>query len=303
VRKYFPYQCSSCAKGSLSRKAISKNRYGRKNIVDEIGASVEVDIMFGTKHGLGVEDGRSHSGYELVFVAVDRASRFTVAYLLKDATHLEIVLEQLRRRFLLDGHKLKHLRFDDQFSTETIKDFLPSHSITYDVVPPYEHSLLGLVERANRSLEEKLIKVMDRVHDKRLWGMAVADCVLKMNICPRAALNFNNPYEKWFKKKFDMSLHPLLPFGVKVMAHVPVENQHVLGPKAVETIAFGTREDALDTIQLWQPKTHKIWHRRTFKVIEDDPYHKIPPIVFKSTLEADHLTNEVVQEIIYQHQT
>jgi hypothetical protein len=209
---------------------------------------------------------------------------------------LEIVLDQLRRRFLLDGHKLKHLRFDEQFSTEPTKDFLASHGITYDVVPPYEHSLLGLVERANRSLEEKLIKVMDRVRDKRLWGMAVADCVLKMNLCPRAALDFNNPYEQWFKKKFDMSTHPLLPFGVKVMAHVPVENQHVLGPKAVETIAVGTREDALDTVQLWQPKTHKIWNRRTFKVIEEDPYDKLPPLVFNSMLESNHEIKEFVPE-------
>jgi IS30 family transposase len=202
VRKYFPYQCRICAKGSLSRKPISKNRQDRKNMsVNKIGSSVEIDIMFGTKHGIVPEFGQAHSGYELVLVAVDRSSRFTIAYPLKNATNLEIVLDKLRRRFLADGHILKHLRFDDQLATEAIKEFLLDNKISYDIVPPYEHSLLGLVERTNRTLEEKLIKVMDRVKDKRLWAMAVADSVLKINLSPRAVLGFSNPYESWYRKK------------------------------------------------------------------------------------------------------
>jgi hypothetical protein len=290
VRRYYPRQCVPCAKGSMSRKPVSKNKYNNKKVVN-IGDSVEVDIMFGNKNGIGEgEGGQACSGYELVFVAVDRASRFTIAYLLKDASDLQNVLEFLRRRFLSDGHKLTHLRFDDQFVTKEIKEFLLTNGISYDVVPPYEHSLLGLVERTNRSLEEKVIKVMDKVKDKRLWGLAIADCVLKMNLSPRAAIGFNNPYEKWYKNKFDMSEHPLLPFGAKVMAHIPVVNQRVLGPKAESTIAVGTQENAIDTVKLWQSKSQKIWNRRTFRLAEDDYYDIIPPLVVETSAEETELS-------------
>jgi hypothetical protein len=121
-----------------------------------------------------------------------------------------------------------------------------------------------------------------RIKDKRLWGLAVADSVLKINLSPRAALDFDSPYEKWYGRKFDMSSHPILPFGVKVMAHVPPEDQRSLCPKAIETIAVGTPEDSIGCVQLWQPKTQKIWNRRTFRVVEGDPYAKLPPLVFES---------------------
>jgi hypothetical protein len=121
-----------------------------------------------------------------------------------------------------------------------------------------------------------------RIKDKRLWGFAVADSVLKINLSPRAALDFESPYEKWYGRKFDMSRNPILPFGVKVMAHVPPEDQRSLSPKAIETIAVGTPEDSIGCVQLWQPKTQKIWNRRTFRVVEDDPYATLPPLVFES---------------------
>jgi hypothetical protein len=38
------------------------------------------------------------------------------------------------------------------------------------------------------------------------------------------------------------------------MAHIPVVNQRVLGPKAESTIAVGTQENAIDTVKLWQSK-------------------------------------------------
>jgi hypothetical protein len=284
VRKYFPHQCTMCAKGSMSRAPISKNRSRNKH-VGNIGDSVEIDIMYGSKiKGLGSESCQAYSGYELVMVAVDRSSRFTIAYLLKNATDLHIAIDMLRKRFISDGHILRHLRFDDQFNTSAIRDYLQDQSITYDICPPYEHALLGLVERTNRTLEEKLIKVMSapRIKDKRLWGLAVADCVLKINLSPRSALNFDNPYERWYKRKFDMIRHPILPFGVKVMAHIAPDDQRSLRPKSVETIAVGTPEDSIGCVQLLQPKTQKLWNRRTFRVVEDDPYSDLLPIVFDS---------------------
>ena len=62
----------------------------------------------------------------------------------------------------------------------------------------------------------------------KLCLYAPTDAIAKLNNVPRRHLEWTSPYTKWFDKEYNFTNKPLLPFGCKVMAHYPVENQSKL---------------------------------------------------------------------------
>jgi hypothetical protein len=292
IRRHFPQKCKQCGLGSMAQKPISKNRQHHKLIPTEVGAIVEVDVMYGTKNGIGSElFGETFSGFKYLLVSVDHASRFVVGVLLKslDGPELANGLKSIINRYSSDGHKIKHFKFDDQFDIRDIHTLLcsyqPEAPITFETCPPHEHSLLGLVERTNRTIEESIIKAMSgpNISDKRLWGLAAEDSILKINLKPKYILNWKTPYELYFKVKFDLKRHPLIPFGSKVLAHIPSKDQSTFHTKSIETLAVGTADNTDDAIKLWNPITKKIITRRTYKEYEEP----LNPI-FDTDIEINH---------------
>jgi len=275
IRQYYPYKCKQCGQGSMAQKPVSKNRNNHKLLPTTVGSIVEVDILYGTRNGIGQQlFGETFSAYKYLLVSVDHASRFIVGKLLKSMEGPELAngIQSIIDRYRSDGHIIKHFKFDDQFDISDVHSVLKANisndsQMTFETCPPHEHSLLGLVERTNRSIEESIIKAMSgpNISDKRLWGLAAEDSILKLNLKPRSVLNWQNPYEIYFKKKFDLSQHPLIPFGSKVLAHVPAKDQTVFGAKSFETLAVGSADNTLDAIKLWNPATKKVITRRTYK--------------------------------------
>jgi hypothetical protein len=148
----------------------------------------------------------------------------------------------------LDGVRLL---FDDEFDTVPVRRILAEAHIECEVSAPAEHSTIGVVERRNRVIQERIIMAMQAVDDKRLWAMAALDAVFKLNLIPKPRLNHSSPYHAWFGKPFDFLRSPLLPFGTAVMAHVPLEQQTKFGVKSIPTLAVGASDSVNHGILLF----------------------------------------------------
>jgi hypothetical protein len=102
-----------------------------------------------------------------------------------------------------------------------------------------------------------------------LWGYALADCILKINIIPSQSED-TSPYMIWYGHPYDVSSYPILTFGCKVMAHVAVESQSKLSDNAEITYYVGQTPHTKYSILLYNKSTKKIITRRTFRVVQND---------------------------------
>ena len=65
-------------------------------------------------------------------------------------------IESIVTNYQSHGHPIKHLKMDNQFNTTSVLAYLDTMHITYQFAPPYEHELIGSIERHNRTAQDKL---------------------------------------------------------------------------------------------------------------------------------------------------
>jgi hypothetical protein len=186
------------------------------------------------------------------------------------------------------------MQFDSQFASVESIAYLSSQHIRYDTTPPHEHQFNGRIERANRTIQDRVQTAMQQSSARilSLWGFAIGDSIFKNNIVPSKGSNIS-PYHLWHRKAFDIQRQPLLPFGCAVMAHIAVETQSKLSANAELTYYVGPASTTKYAIMLYNKATKKTIIRRTFRVVpqvEDDvspkilyesPYDYIDPIESK----------------------
>ena len=269
INKYYPKECVDCVMGGLRRRGISSNLSGNRVVPEFIGDEIEVDVLYNrTGNGITTEGG-TFSGCKYAVISVDRTSRYMHGFLIKNMDNILDTIKEVRESYNSDQKSIKRIRMDSQFDIKEITNYLRQHGIEYEIVPPGEHSLLGTVERANGLIANKMIKLMQHpdIGEKKLWGYALLHAIFLWNITPRQYLNSKTPYECWKGKKFDMNKHPLMAFGTTVYAHVKVEDQRTMDNRAVKTTYVGCAINHVECVQLYNPNSKRIIHRRSFKAI------------------------------------
>jgi hypothetical protein len=269
INKYYPKECVDCVMGGLRRRGISSNLSGNRVVPEFIGDEIEIDVLY-NRTGNGITtDGETFSGCKYAVISVDRTSRYMHGFLIKNMENILDTIKEVRESYNADQKSIKRIRMDSQFDIKEITNYLGQHGIKYEIVPPGEHSLLGTVERANGLIANKMIKLMQHpdIGEKKLWGYALLHAIFLWNITPRPYLNSKTPYECWKGNKFDMIRHPLMAFGTTVYAHVKVEDQRNMDNRAVKTTYVGCAINHVECVQLYNPKSKRIIHRRSFKAI------------------------------------
>jgi hypothetical protein len=115
---------------------------------------------------------------------------------------------------------MEEMRMDDQFVTEQITTFLTKRKITRSQPAPYKHGQNGDVE--------VLIKHQQEVVDKHNLDLSTG---LWLSLMPRISENFclltptllfRERRVLWGQPKASFKNTPILPFGNRVLAHLPL---------------------------------------------------------------------------------
>jgi hypothetical protein len=192
---------------------------------------------------------------------------------LKRLDNLIDVIRQLCNLFKSSGHTMRIIRFDVQFLTKEISAYLLRASPRYEKIDmehpaPYEHGQNGKAENIIQKVENSIQKYLkDSNAPKDMWGM-ISTYVCKarnsMNSDKNPAISRN---EAFGGAKTDLKVTPMIPFGSRVLAHIPVKHQKALGYKCFETISMGSADGVKGGIILRNMKTKKNIIKRTFKVL------------------------------------
>ena len=286
INKYFP-QCDACPHGNLSKRPIISRPIDR-NI--ETGEEWQVDMKgpWTDKNG---KISPTFSGAKWSLTAMDMNSKFKKGFLLQNKGHLLRYFKNLQLTIKQRRRILKRLRVDSEFVTDEINTWAMNNSIELLPCIPHEHETLPDIERAHRSIQEIVVKVLhQKTHmSARYWGMAYFDVLMKMNMSPCPTNPSVTPYELWFGKKPDMLNDPFIPFGSIVKAWIPLDEQTALSGRSIQTYYTGMAPDYKGGILLFNPQTKRTIVRRTYKVM--GPVDQIPSAVEYETLEYKPIDN------------
>ena len=83
--------------------------------------------------------------------------------------------------------------------------------------------------------------------------------------CPtRRNLQWQTPFYLWYGYNYNFSRSPLLPFGCRVMAHIPTSLQSKLSDNSIFHYNVGSAPFHKAGIMLFNPKTKQTIIRRSF---------------------------------------
>lgn len=91
------------------------------------------------------------------------------------------------------------------FMAKSFQQFLTEHEIVHSPCTPYNKGSTGIVERANRTLQEALAKKLATAGRKlSTWYLMLAETVLSYNVTPHGSLGGHSPFEVLHGCKFSM---------------------------------------------------------------------------------------------------
>jgi hypothetical protein len=260
INKHLPV-CISCPFGNMRAKSIpvsSETTYAPGDCaVGDIKHMDEPDI-----------DGNNY-----LALFIDMGSDKVFDFKLKRLDNLVDIIIQLNNLYKSHGHKMKRIRLDVQFLTKEISDYLSNAGPKYEKIDqehpaPYEHGQNGKAENIIQKIENSIQKVLkDSSAPKEFWGP------ISSNICKtRNTMNSHKNLmisrnEAFGGSKTDLLVTPMIPWGSKVLAHIPVKHQTALGYKCFPTMAMGPADGVKGGIVLRNLTTNKNITRRTFKVL------------------------------------
>ena len=140
---------------------------------------------------------------------------------------------------------------DDELLQQEISEYASSANgignpgIEFFAGIPYEHEQIGLVEKRHQTYQEMVVKTLvNKPHlSQSYWVMSYLHAESVYNTYPSGEGLLTSPYERWYKRKFDLNSTPLIPFGAIVLAHTPLQlQQGALGPRSFETYCVGVAE-------------------------------------------------------------
>ena len=122
--------------------------------LQQCGELVELDILIISSPTTTFP--RSQGGNRHVVLVVDVFSSFLSLVPIKSMTKPQRFIENIVTNYLTNGHPIQHIKMDNQFNSDDLKQYLNSLHITYQFAPPYEHEFIGSIERNNRTTQDKL---------------------------------------------------------------------------------------------------------------------------------------------------
>jgi len=177
--------------------------------------------------------------YMLLFI--DDATRHTDEYILKYKSEaLGKFKEWKALKEKESGKQVKQFRTDGggEYTSKKFAEYLKSEGILKETTTPYTPQSNGVVERANRTIMERVRCMLDDAGlSKKYWAFAVSVVAYLKNCTPMRSVVGKTPYEAWHWRK--PSWKHLRVFGCLAFVHVPNEKRKKLDYRATLGIFVG----------------------------------------------------------------
>jgi hypothetical protein len=138
------------------------------------------------------------------------------------------------------GHQLMRLQTDNggEFTSSEFASILAKDGIRHDLTAPYSSQSNGIVERANRTIRDRVRCMLDDAgRSEKYWGFAANAAMYLKNRSPVSSLNGVIPYQA--RTGRHPSLKHLRTWGCLAFVHVPEERRKKLGNRAQPGIFVG----------------------------------------------------------------
>jgi transposase InsO family protein len=130
---------------------------------------------------------------------IDDATRHTDEFILKyQSEALEKFNKWKARREQESGKQVKRFRTDGsgEYTSKKFAEYLTSEGILKETTTPYTPLSNGVIERANRTIMERVRCMLDDAElSKKHWAFAVSVAVCLKNRTPMRSLVGKTPYE------------------------------------------------------------------------------------------------------------
>lgn len=240
--------CKVCAIGKQSRAPFKEKGTRAKSLLQIIHSDVCGPLPI-----------KSFSGAKYFVTFVDDFSRHVTVVPIKQKS--QVFSEFVKYKNLAENQlsrKIKIYRSDN--GTEFINNQFDKHlsdvGIKRQTSAPYVHEQLGVAERINRTLMERVrCMLADAGLPKSFWAEAVTTAAYLLNRIPCREETHKTPLEYWTGEKPNLS--HLRVFGSSAMVHVPKEKRDKLDPKSIECILLGYSD---------QSKAYRLYNKATRKI-------------------------------------
>ena len=223
--------CRGCVEG----KAVRRPFYPA---VEPMGIGKPLRLTHGDL--VGPMQVATVGGARYVLHLVDDATRYRTTYLLKTKDEADGRIRHYKAaQELATGEKMKELRTDrgTEFVNQALCAFLASNGIKHNLSAPYTPQQNGVVERANRTLMEKVRSMLwARRVRLGLWGEAVMTATYLINLTPRRHQKAT-PYELFTGRRGNVSY--LKVFGCRAHVLLPPARRQKLDARSLQCIFTG----------------------------------------------------------------
>ena len=270
IRRYFPFNCSTCPASQLSRRPPAPLLPSSTSLP---GEEFEVDFKGPWTDAAGVQI-QSLSGNKYSFTAVDVHADFAYASFARTTKNPAQYLERLRTFVLKKtGNRLKVLRVGNEFmENKSVHSWADQPDVNVTLLPaiPHEHDRITKVERLHRTLQDMVNKSL---HGKphlgsKYWEKSYRHCIDLYNIRPRDSLAGKSPYFLYYNRPYNFKINPIFPFGSVVMGHIPLDSQTAMSGRADEMFFEGVAHDYNNGIKLYNPVSKQTVTRHSYAFVD-----------------------------------
>ena len=228
---------------------------------------------------------------------IDDPTRHTDEYILKYKSEaLEKFEEWKALREKESGKQVKRFRTDGggEYTSKKFAEYLKSEGILKETTTPYTNQSNGVVERANRTIMERVRCMLDDAGlSKKYWAFAVSVAVYLKNCTPTRSVVGETPYEAWHGSGRKPSLKHLHVFRCLAFVHVPKEKRKKLDYTATPGIFVGY---SISTMQyfVYNPLARTL-HRSHYVVFREGKRY-IEPNAADEAILNEHFYRDVIEE-------
>jgi hypothetical protein len=205
-------------------------------------------------------------------VLYDYDSNAILAKPIKDRTSPELLKEFqfMEQELVARGLKPKLMKLDNEAS-KLLKDYLYQQDITFQLVPPYNHSC-NSAEQAIRSFKDHLIAGLCSTYKSfpmHLWDRILSQAVITLNMLITSRINPKLSAATHIFGQHDFNRAPLAPPGTRIIAQETPGRRRTWAPHGQDGWYIGP---ALEHYRYYTVYIKKTRSSRVVETVECFPY-------------------------------
>jgi hypothetical protein len=247
----------------------------------------------------------SINGNRYYILFIDDSGRYITTHFLKEKSEAAQKVKDYLALLISHNRKPKAIRIDrgGEFVNKILTAWCQEKGIEIQMTAPYSPSQNGVAERMNRTLVE-LARAMMRGLPEFLWEYVIDHSSYLQNRAYTKSLKSQTPYEKWFKRKPNVS--HLREFGAPVWVLIQGQKQ----PRKMETKSrwriFVGYDDGSKSIKYYNAEIRKVLTSRNIRFLSltndespPEPIGILPDRPHEGESEANPFPDEEEDELAF----